>query len=706
MQNEDKISDDGSHELDKVILVQSLEQESVGKEDHVELTQEQKHGDSKKDKDEGKIEPIVQTEGDGIETIRIDQEEAKPIQDSKMETDSKKTIEKAKTDGDKVKSEETKRVEKDEEPLVGTEKVLVQDPSPIPNPGSKNEKETSVAKDSEVVEVIDGGKEDDKPPQVDKPAELVPPESSNDIDIEDPSSQDLNKSRSSQHHSDPTAMPSHPLKPLPSIDDGITETKSEPRLPLLPPIGSKKIATLQSNSGALKSQSATGIVTNTAAPKDQSKGPSEKGKERERVPSSSNQSTTKKKRSTDTLRSTSGSSISKSKKSSSSNSTVSLGPKSKSRESLKSGPQNRLTATSRSSDNLANGAAKKLSISRESLKAASQVYSSAPATKSGEVVKKGDSGRSQSSKSKETVKAEKERKSSDQKPPDKAEMVAGVSGKAKEEVSESNTIEKNKNSDDSNQDATTKKETDLDVKGTTLPATLVEEQSKESNKQSTKKEEINEVVVTVSTPEKQTTTSEQTKDATPKEDKSTKGDKEASGDTGESSDAKEVKNEALGESDKAEPASTSDDAVEREQAKAQEKNEDSPPANPDKESDSKTDSEKESNEAPAPSTTAKVEVKVEDTKATVKDDASDNTKPQGDIDAKEIIPKSQPKDLKEQPAGHVHGEDTMSQISSSEFASKLEIDKKTGQSEQSIVEAVEKSTDPITTTTRDIPTPA
>ena len=696
-----------------MILVQSLEQESAaGKEDHGEqATKEQKQDDGKvKKDDEFKVELTMQAEEEDIETIKIDQEEAKPMQASKTETDSKKTIEKIKTDDDQeVKSEETEGEEKDKPTLIVVEKAPVQDPSPIPSPGSKIEKETSVARKPEAIEAIDDGKEDDKPSQVRKPDKLLPKESSKEKD-RDPSSQELNKSKSSQHHPDPVSSPSHPLKPLPNIDDGITETKSEPRLPLLPPIGSKKITTLQSSSGALKSHSATGIIANVAATKEQSKGPTEKRKDGESAPSSDQASTKKKKKSTDSLRSTSGSSISKSKKSSSSNSTVSLGQKSKSRESLKSGPQNRLsTITPKSSDNLVNGAAKKLSISKESLKAASQVYSSVPAPKSGgELIKKGDSGKSQSSKSKEAVKAEKERKSSDQKPPDKAEVVAGDDSKAKEEMPESSSSEKEKDGDGLNQDDTAKKEPDSDTKQTALPSTSVEKVMIPP----AKKEKTNEVAVTVSEPEEKTNTNDQTSaNASPKEeaDKSIKADKQDCGDTGENSGAKEVKNEAPSGSAEVEPTVMTDGVTEKDQqVKSQDKNEDSPPPKPTKET--KMEGEKESNKAPISSTPAKVEapassaptnveVKIDDIKT--KDDTSDTTEPQEQ--AKEVVSKSpQPKDIKELPAGP--GSETTSQISSSEFACKLEIDKKTGQSEQSIVEAVEKSTEP-TVTTRDVTTP-
>ena len=742
-QNEERISDDGSHQLDKVILVQSLEHESdAGKEGGGERgTKEQKQEDGKvKRDDEIKVELTVhQTEEEDIETIRIDQEEAKPSKAVKSETDSKKTIEKMKADGDQeVKSEETEGKEKyeDKPTLIVVEKAAVQDPSPIPSPGSKTEKEAPVARKLEAVEMTDGqGKEDDKPPpQVSKPDKLLPIESSpkgKDV-AEDPSSQELNKSKSSQHHPDPVSSPSHPLKPLPNIDDGIMETKSEPRLPLLPPIGSKKITTLQSSGDALKSHSATGIAANVAITKEQvkeqPKGPTKKRKDGESAPSSDQASTKKKKKSADSLISTSGSSISKSKKStsSSSNSTVSLGQKSKSRESLKSGPQNRLSTTvSKSSDNLANGAAKKLSISKESLKAASQVYSSVPAPKSGgELVKKGDSGgKGQPPKSKEVVKAEKERKSSDplQKPPDKEDTVMSADSKAKEKMPESSSSEKKKDRDGSNQNDAAKKEPDSDTKETaSLPTTVEKQATAISNNPPEEKEKTNnQVAVTITEPEEKTNTDDQSSaDATPKKEagKSTKTDKEVCGDTGENSGEKEVKSEAPNGSDKTEPTSTPDGVgdTEKEQIKAQEKSEiDSPPPKPTEES--KTEGEKESDETPASSTPAKVEapvsnaptnveVKIDNAKA--KDDTSETTKPLEQ--AKEVVSKSpQPKDvsIKEPPAAAGPASETTSQISSSEFACKLEIDKKTGQSEQSIVEAVEKSTEPVVAA-RDVTTPA
>lgn len=666
-----------------MILVQSLEQESAGKDE--EDTQEQKEG-------EVKFELTVAAEEDDIETIRIDQEEAKPTQTLKTETDSKKVIEKTKTDGDQeteIKSEEIKGKEKDKPTLTVVEKASVQDPSLIPSPGSKIEKDASITGEPEEVEATDGGKEDAKQLQVNKPPDkLIPSESSKNKDAKDPSSQELNKFKSSGHHPDPLSSPSHPLKPLPNIDDGIPETKSEPRLPLLPPIGSKKITTLQSSSGTLKSHSATGITASVAATKEQPKGPTEKRKEGESAPSSDLSSTKKKKKSTDSLRSTSGSSVSKSKKSSSSNSTVSLGQKSKSRESLKSGSQNRFsTTTSKSTDNLANGATKKLSISRESLKAASQVYSSVPAPKSGgELVKKVDSGKGQTSKSKEALKTEKERKSSDQKPPDKAEVVAGTDSITKEEVPESGSNEKKKDGDGLNQDTAKR----VDVNETTLPPKSVEEQT--TNDPSATKEETNKVVVTVSAPEEKTNVENQAAVAAshPKEeaaDKTTEKEKEGGGDSGESGGAK---------------------VTEKEQVTVQDKQEDSAPsAKPAQEGDTKTGDKQD--KVPTPNTTTKVEeghastkfeVKVEETKA--KDDTSNTTKPQED--SKDVVSKSpQPKDVKEQVAGP--GSETTSQISSSEFACKLEIDKKTGQSEQSIVEAVEKSPEPTITITRDVTTP-
>ena len=724
-----------------MILVQSVEQDSAaaGREDHGEQgTEEQEPDDGKAKKDgEVKVEPTMQqAEEDDIETIRTDQGEAKPVQDLEPEIDSKKTIEKTKSGGDQeMKSEEAegKEEDKDKPTLIVVEKAAVQDPSPIPSLGSKIEKETPLATKPGAVESTDGqGNDDDKPlsPQISKPDKLLPAKSSSKKkDTEDPSNQELNKLKSSQHHPDPVSSPSHPLKPLPNIDDGITETKSEPRLPLLPPIGSKKITALQTSGGVLKSNSATGIAANVAATKEQPKGPStEKRKDgRESAPSSDQASSTKrKKKSTDSLRSTSGSSISKSKKSSSSISTVSLGQKSKSRESLRSGPQNRLTTTvSKSSDNLANGAAKKLSISKESLKAASQVYSSVPAPKSGGElsVRKSDSGKSQSSKSKEAaVKAEKERESSDQKPPDKKEIIEGADSKVKEGTPRSGTSRKKEDGDSFNpQDDTVMKGTGSSTKETELPPTSVEKQTAViSDDPPVKMEKTNEVAVTVSEPEEKINTDDQASaGASPKEeaDKSTTmTDKEGcDGDGGEKSDAKEVKDEA---SAMAESTSTSGSvsSAEKEQIKAQDQIEDTPPPKPTKEK-TKMEAE-ESIAAPAPSTPAKVdevpttssvpptsiEVKIEDTKTEAKDDASETTTFQEQV--KEAVSKSPPpSDVKETPAVGTAASETTSQTASSEFACKLEIDKKTGQSEQSIVEAVEKSTEPVMKT-RDVSTPA
>ena len=305
-------------------------------------------------------------------------------------------------------------------------------------------------------------------------------------------------------------------------------------------------------------------------------------------------------------------------------------------------------------------------------------------------MKKGDSGKSQTSKSKEVVKIEKERKSSNQKPPDKAEVVASTDSKAKEELPVSSSSEKKKDGDDLNQN-TAKEVPDLDVNETTSPSKSTEEQTTtKSNDLSVEKEGTDKVSVTISTPEEKMNANDQSAaDASPKEeaDKSTKTGKEGGDDTGESGGA---------------------NVTEKDQTKAQDKQEDSPPsAKPTEESDTKTEDRKD--ETPATSTSTKVEghvstkvkVKIEETKA--KDDTSSTAKPQEQ--AKEIVSKSpQPKDMKEPTAAP--GSETTSQISSSEFACKLEIDKKTGQSEQSIVEAVEKSAEPTVTITRDVTTPA
>lgn len=703
-----------------MILVQSLEPGSAAeKGDHGE-------DEPKVEKDgEVKVEPTLQAEEEDIETIVIDQEETKPTQILKSEMDSKKAVEKATADGDQeVRSAKIEGAEndKDKPALIVVEKASVQDASPIPDPGSKIKKETPVSRKPEAIEAIDGqGQEDDKPsPPASKPDKLLPTKTPlKDKNTEGPpSGQELNKSKSSPYHPDPVSSPSNPLKPLPNIDDGITKTKSEPRLPLLPPIGSKKITALQNSNGALKSHSATGIA---AAMKEQPRVPTEKRKDRESAPSSDQASTKKKKKSTDSLRSTSGSSVSKSKKSSSSNSSVSLGQKSKSRESLKSGPQNRLSgaATSKSSDNLANGAAKKLSISRESLKAASQVYSSVPAPKSGgELVKKGDSGKGQVSKSKEAVKAEKERKSGDQKPPEKEGMVAPDS-KAKETgMPESGSGEKKKDGNGSNQDDGAKEEQDSDTKEGTSPPTSVENQTRViSNDPPTKLEKTDKVAVTVS--EEKPNDNDQTSadHASPKEEagKRDRTDEEAcDGDAGENSVAKEVKHESLSGSAKTEPTTMAGGGSdpEKEQVKLRDQIEGSPPKKPTEEK-TKVEVEKaDSNEAAASSTPAKAEtpassapanVKIEDRK--VKDDtANETTKPQEH--AEEAVTKPpQPRDLKELTTAAAAGSETTSQILSSEFACKLEIDEKTGQSEQSIVEAVEKSTEPPVSK-RDISTPA
>ena len=730
-QVENGMSGGGGDNSDKVILVQSFDhkQESVERDDHGEPgtheQQQQVEGQAKKD-DEFKVEFALQKEAeDDIKMIRIDQEERKPKQvDLETEIDSEKGIEKVELVGDNardVKSEVTRIEENDESTLIVVEKLsIIQCSSPISGPGSKIE---MVA---EGPETVDNEKEDNKP-QTNKPDNLIPLESSTANDGEDPSNQELTKSKSSQHQPDLLLSHSNPLKPLPNFDDGITETKSEPRLPLLPPIGSKRIATLQSESGTLKSNSATGIVASTAAVSNgQSKG--------ESAPSSK-QPSFKKKKSTESLKSTSGPSTSKPKKSGSNingNGTVSLGQKSKSRESLKLlGQQNRLTITSKSTNSLATGAAKKLSISRESLKAASHVYSSAPTAKNGEALKKaGDSGRSQSSKSKDSAKVEKERKSSEQKQADKTEVVAGSDhdgNKANEEMPESSNSEKNKSGDDSSQVVTAKEKPDLlEGNETTSPPTAVDEQitAKSNDPPSTKKEDTNIVevaVVTVSEPEMKADTSDQTDMKTnasdqadmkvdtsdqtdvtgsTEADNTTKKDRESGEEKGEQSEEIEVKGEASGEMVKAEPTSTLNSITKMEQVTSQDKEVDSNTEKPaDEESNPRQEGETESQKPPPSSNRqSKAEANNEDT------EVKDSTRPQED--AKEVVPRLHPMNVVELPAKCGPGEDTASQISSSEFTSKLEIDKKTGQSEQSIVEAVEKSTTEPITATKDITTPA
>ena len=637
--NDDETSDDGAHELDKVILVQPVgEQDSAGEEEEGGAgTQEQKKDDNKKD-DKVKVEltvPTVQTEEHDIETVRLDQEEATSTHGSQADTDSKKATEESEPGGDKEEetvSDETKQV-KEEQPPVEVEDVPVQDPISIPS--SKSEDETCTTGDVKMV----GGEEKDKLSQTDKPEEQVPPGSSNTEVLSSQKEADESKPPPQHQQPDPTASSSHPLKPLPNIDDGITATKSEPRLPLLPPIGSKKMASLQSNNSSLKSHSATGLISNTAA-KDPTKGTTERRKEGETAPLN-DLATAKKKRSADTLRSTSGSSISKSKRSSgSSSSAVSLGSKSKSRESLKSGSQTHLSATTKSSDNLANGTTKKLSRSRESLKAASQVYSSVPVTKNGESLKKGDSGRNlSSSKSKEASK-DKEKRSSEQKPP---------------------------NQDD---EALAEKAPDRDVKEkATQASSSLEEQPTKPDNSSAKRENTDEAATAVSTSEKQVSSSDHDAHSNnSKEDKSAKSGEEAKEDTGVSSHTIEEKEKEPSESDKVQGKAHTEEI--------------SPPPKP--AASEGAEKKKGDNKPSLPnSEQERAEVKTDHTKS--KED--EHT----ELQEESSISKIQPKELSVSPAA---GDDTSSQTSSSDNAKKLEIDKKTGQSEQSIVEAVEKSTGP------------
>ena len=185
----------------------------------------------------------------------------------------------------------------------------------------------------------------------------------------------------SSNKSEPTVNPSLFLKPILPLHDGLTVTTSEPRLPVLPPISTTK----KQGTGEMKSKSASDLKRQST------------GKVSERGESN----LVKNKHKCTTSRSTSGSILSRSRDMSGSSENVVK--KSTSRESLRSGSHTHLKASSSLLLQKNNGglSSKKLSLSRESLKAANLVYTS---SKSRESLK---SGGRLSSRSKDSLKSNK-----------------------------------------------------------------------------------------------------------------------------------------------------------------------------------------------------------------------------------------------------------------------------------------------------------
>ena len=681
---------DGSHELDKVLLVQPVKQDGEERESEGEGSREvAKQHEDKKGDDGVKIVltgPSVQAEEDDIsEIVRLDQDkDTIPVPELLTEDEAKKD-ESGGERKSETKNEGIKLKEGEENCLDEPEVVTVQDASSIPVPNSVMEMQTPPENRD-----VESTSSKDKQDSLDSQG------------VKEPSSQKdkvMNYSKPAQpqeHKPDSTAMASHPLKPLPNIDEGITETKSEPRLPLLPPIGTTKVGTPQNNDSPLMSQSATGIISNTTAKEVLAlKHPTDGQKEGESASLPlSDTANVKKRKSTDTLRSTSGSSISKSKKSSTSNSAVSLGQKSKSRESLKAGHQNRLSATSKSSDNLVDGTTKKLSISRESLKAASQVYSNAPPAKSGESHKKGDSGRTSASKSKGASK-DKEGRNSEQKDtersgeckdkdekvceqmkPIKNEEGVNFSGSTKEEANSKDTKDCNltKESVATNIDlhTDTKEKPMLHLPSTgNQPVKLNDALGETEHSEGTTADSCQ------GTSSKEVNPSD---DATPpnsEENKGTEADKNLE-DHAEESNVE--KSEDPKEQEKVEPCDTSSVTN-----KEEEDNEETSPLPLKPVVEESSEKQESANNVAPPSSSDQQRVEA-DPKA--KDDEKTRQLGEHKVD---LISDVQPRGTKEVPTSPTPGEDTVSQTSASDCISKLEIDKKTGQSEQSIVEAVEKA---------------
>lgn len=706
--NEDETSD-GSHELDKVILVQPVKQDAKERESEGERSGEVATEHEDKKGDEVKIVltgPSVQAEEDDLsETVSLDHdEEAIPVPESQIvEGEPKKDESDGERKSETQKNEGIEQKEVEENcHLDELEVAPVQDASSVPVPDSKMETQIFPENKDAAKNMED---EEDTSSKVDKH------DTPDGQGVEKPSSQKdrvVNDSKPMQlqeHNSDPTTMVSHLLKPLPNINEGITETKSEPRLPLLPPIGTIKVGALQNNDSMLKSQSATGLISNTATKELPSKpSPTDGQKEGESAPHPlSDPPNVKRKKNTDTLRSTSGSSISKLKKSGASSSAVNLGHKSKSRESLKAGSQTHLSATSRSSENLVDGTTKKLSISRESLKAASQVYSYTLPIKSGESHKKGDSGRMSASKSKGASKdkegksseqkdfrehRDKEEEGSEQKNPTRDEVRAKFSGNTKRVAS----TEETEDGIPTKESIATNSELDNNIMDLNeKPMLQLSSTDKLPVKLSDALDETDHTEVMTAdssqgTSVKEISQSDGTILPNSKEDKMTEVDKTTRDHTGESSVVREEKREDLKKQEKVEPSDSASVANKEEGNNNQ--NEEYSPLPP-------KQATEENNEKPAsvsnttPSSTSDQQ-RIEAVPM-AKDD--EQTRLLGERIAELNSDLQLTKGSKEVPTSPVPGEDTVSQTSASGCINKLEIDKKTGQSEQSIVEAVEKTTE-------------
>lgn len=637
-----------------------------------------KEGEGKKKEEEDGVKilltvPSVQVEdGSVMETIELSGEErATPVQDLQVENGEREDEEVDGEEETKTKCEEKQHEEKEEKMTVEAD-VHIQEPYPVPIPDSKEKKEA--VPDHVVDTKLDGCKEEDKPSQDDKQDKQVRPESSKNAkelsSVQDSDTTDTKPIQQAHHHElDSMAASSHPLKPLPNIDEGITMTKSEPRLPLLPPIGSKKTAAsvVYRDDGSLKSQSATLISSNFVSAKEAVKGSGERRKEKETVtrPLSDLATTTKKKKSAGSLRSMSGSSISKSKKSSSGSATVSLGgARSKSRESLKSGSQGRVSATnSRSSDNLVSGSTKKMSVSRESLKAASQVYSSAPPTKNADSLKKGDSGRHNSSaKSKEALKDKESKNGGPHKSHDKKEE-ADVVGGNNEEVPSSEEKSKDQPACKDASEKTILQQSSVQGERPSKETLVEKKQDKNATKapaQSTSAQESQ------CPTEMDTPNNSETKKGTTKPEKI--GEEKA----GKQDEALQVENSEADESAKLQSEEILPPTITANESAKEKKEESLEVLDP---NPSKREAERD-----------EVRIKGQEDK----ENRKISPKPQEDPRTS-VSPIVEPNESKETTA--VTSDNATSRISSADLANKLEIDKKTGQSEQSIVEAVEKSTE-------------
>ena len=621
---------------------------------------------------------------------QVDQaDEVKPlvrIHVSEVDSDSRKNSDKS-TKGDEVSepsqpvsSEETPAKDPCPIPTTGSEDAAndscpipttaedaARDSCPIPTTGSEDAAKDSCLIPTTSSEDVDKGetnaKEQDEkiPLRTDQSDEAKPSESAvlDKSTGDAPDKKDLEVNDSKPSEQIPLAKASHPLKPLPDFDEGITVTKSEPRLPLLPPIGSKKTHPLQiSDSVALSSQSATILHTSEKVNKGQAK--AETGALKERKKEGESAVPQSKKKSVSSLRSSSGSSIAKSKRNGLSGS--SLGPKSKSKESLKTaGSQSRSSTKSKSNDSLSNGASKRLTRSRESLKAASQVYSSPPSTKSVESVKKSDAtGKSgHVSKTKEGSKVinDKDGKHS------VAEGAAddSLTNTAKREALEDNKVEK----------VNEEKHTEV---GETATATSV----KKCDELAEKHPNETSTVVSESLPKDSVEKSETPAPTSESSSRETEikegGDHEAS---------------SSGNGEPSKPDIVDSSTVAKEEEKTLETLNESVEASPSMTDNNKTVKESTSDTStPAQDNKNQMEDKatVTDTSKAIEVECS--VSQQVNLN-KPLTPDLLPKESKDLPSAE--DEDKISLTSPTDFNCKLEIDKKTGQSEQSIVEAVENS---------------